>query len=223
MPSSRVWKLSNVIDVSRSSRSTARVAVSAPGPTSANLDKHWPSPQLPDVCNRIERAGKPVVAVLHGVALGGGLELALAAHVRVGTAGLRLGLPEVSLGLIPGAGGTQRLPRLLGLAAALDLITSGRQISAEQALELGVLDKLADGDPREAALVAAEDVLAGRLTPRVTGDMATTQDDAAVSTARAAANARRPRLSAPLRCIDAVTQSLKPLQDGAAGRTSPVL
>ena len=79
-------------------------------------------PSLPEVCNRIEACSKPVVAAIHGAALGGGLEVALAAHYRLAVAGAKLGLPEVQLGLMPGAGGTQRAPRLIGAKAALDLM-----------------------------------------------------------------------------------------------------
>ena len=102
-------------------------------------------PSLRDSIALIERSPKPVVAALTGVALGGGLELALGCHVRVGADPLKLGLPEVTLGVIPGAGGTQRLPRLIGARAALDLATSGRHCSAQEAFELGLLDALASG------------------------------------------------------------------------------
>ena len=94
-------------------------------------------PALPEVCNRIEACTKPVVAAIHGAALGGGLEVALAAHYRARDARAKLGLPEVQLGLLPGAGGTQRAPRLIGVKAALDLMLSGRQAGAKEALELG--------------------------------------------------------------------------------------
>ena len=92
-------------------------------------------PILPDVITAIEASEKPVVAALHGTVLGGGLEVALGAHHRVALPGTRMGLPEVTLGLLPGAGGTQRLPRLIGTAAALDIITSARQVPAAQALD----------------------------------------------------------------------------------------
>nr|MDA3888727.1 enoyl-CoA hydratase/isomerase family protein [Allgaiera sp.] len=78
------------------------------------------APALPDVCNQIEASAKPVISVLHGTALGGGLELGLATHARIGIAGLRVGLPEILLGLLPGAGGTLRAPRLIGIANTLD-------------------------------------------------------------------------------------------------------
>ncbi|MGV5669727.1 enoyl-CoA hydratase-related protein, partial [Burkholderia pseudomallei] len=103
-------------------------------------------PLLPDVCNRIETSGKPVVVALHGAALGGGLEVALAAHYRLAVPGAKLGLPEVQLGLLPGAGGTQRTPRLIGAKAALELMLSGRHASAEEALALGLVDRLAHSD-----------------------------------------------------------------------------
>ena len=104
------------------------------------------SPSLRDAYGALGRLEKPVVAVLHGTALGGGLELALACHYRVIDASGQVGLPEVTLGIIPGAGGTQRLPRLIGAAAALDLITSGRRVGAAEALRLGLVDAIAEGD-----------------------------------------------------------------------------
>lgn len=103
-------------------------------------------PALPDVVKRIEDSAKPVVAAIQGVALGGGLEIALAAHYRVALSGARLGLPEVLLGLLPGAGGTQRLPRLIGAQAALELMLSGRQLNAEEALKLGLVDHVGEAD-----------------------------------------------------------------------------
>jgi 3-hydroxyacyl-CoA dehydrogenase len=104
------------------------------------------SPTTPDVIAVLEGCAKPVVAAIHGVALGGGLEVALGCHARVGGPEARLGLPEVKLGLIPGAGGTQRAPRLMGAAAALDLIVSGDPLKPEAALKAGLLDRVAAGD-----------------------------------------------------------------------------
>ena len=92
------------------------------------------------VCNRIENLGKPVIAAVNGFALGGGLELALACHIRIAAEGALLGLPEVTLGIIPGYGGTQRLPRIIGLGPALELIASGRHVTAEEAKELGLVN-----------------------------------------------------------------------------------
>ena len=91
---------------------------------------------LPELCDRIEASPKPVVAAIHGTALGGGLEVALACHYRIAVGSAKLGLPEVKLGLLPGAGGTQRLPRLVGIAAALRIAALGSPIGAGEALEL---------------------------------------------------------------------------------------
>ncbi len=99
-------------------------------------------PHLPDVIARIEAFAKPVVAAINGVALGGGLEVALACHRRLAAPAAKLGLPEVKLGIVPGAGGTQRLPRLAGIAAAIDMIANGRIVSAAEALKLGVVDSV---------------------------------------------------------------------------------
>lgn len=109
-------------------------------------------PMLRDVNRSIERCTKPVVACIHGVALGGGLELALACHYRVADASAHLGLPEVNLGLVPGGGGTQRLPRLIGVGESVRLITSGKPASASQALALGLVDEVFDGDLEQASV-----------------------------------------------------------------------
>src|SRR5210317_196856 len=109
-------------------------------------------PHLPDLCNTIEASSKIVVAALHGTALGGGLEVALSCHYRCAVPGAKVGLPEVKLGLLPGAGGTQRLPRLVGAQAALDIIISGNPIGAEQAASLGLVDHVVDGELVESAL-----------------------------------------------------------------------
>jgi 3-hydroxyacyl-CoA dehydrogenase len=113
-------------------------------------------PSLFDVQEMMENAPKPVVAAIHGTALGGGLEVALCAHYRVAVPSARVGLPEVALGLLPGAGGTQRLPRIVGVEAALDMVTSGRHVPAKQALAMGLIDELAEeGKLKEAAVAFA--------------------------------------------------------------------
>ncbi|WP_293391966.1 3-hydroxyacyl-CoA dehydrogenase NAD-binding domain-containing protein [Nevskia sp.] len=109
------------------------------------LGKPLQRPFFPDVLAAIEALTKPVIAALHGNALGGGLELALACHYRVALASVKVGLPEVTLGLLPGAGGTQRLPRLVGPAKALDMILSGKPVDGRAALLLGIVDELAEG------------------------------------------------------------------------------
>ncbi len=116
-------------------------------------------PGLSDVFEIIENGSKPVVAAIHGTALGGGLELALICHYRVAVPSAKVGLPEVNLGLLPGAGGTQRLPRIVGPEIALDLITSGKPISAKKALEYGVVDALAEeGRLRDDAVAFARSI-----------------------------------------------------------------
>lgn len=112
-------------------------------------------PQMPAVIAALEASPKPIVAAIHGAALGGGYELALGCDARVATPDAILGLPEVTLGMIPGAGGTVRLPRITDPAVALDLILSGRRIAAKEAVEVGLVDQVADGDLREAAAALA--------------------------------------------------------------------
>lgn len=171
-------------------------------------------PWLPDLCNFLEDSTKPIVCVLHGTTLGGGLEVALACHARVALAGTRVGLPEVTLGILPGAGGTQRAPRLAGVAASLDLITSGKPISAEQALESGLIDRISEGDPREIALRAAQDVIDGVLATRRTKDLSTQPDQDAISAMRAKLEKTQPLLFSPHKCVDAVEASSLPLSEG---------
>lgn len=119
------------------------------------------SPSLPEVTNEIEASSKPVVAVIQGAALGGGLEVAMSAHFRVVLPKARLGLPEVTLGLLPGAGGTQRAPRLMGMRAAAELMLTGRHLSAEDAALQGVADSFVlESDPLLVGLAFAREVIA---------------------------------------------------------------
>ena len=122
-------------------------------------------PLLSDVINRIESSPLIVVASMHGVTLGGGLEVALGCHYRIAVQSTRIGMPEVNLGLIPGAGGTQRLPRLMGVESALDVMTTGSQMCADDALKMGVIDMVQDGNPLENGLAYVADLLA-KGTPR---------------------------------------------------------
>lgn len=133
-------------------------------------------PYLPDLCNRIEASPLIVVSAMHGTALGGGLEIALSSHYRVAVPSARMGLPEVNLGLMPGAGGTQRLPRLTGVEAAIGIITSGRQVGATEALELGVVDKITEGDPREIGLAYVKELLDAGVARRATGELPLASD-----------------------------------------------
>ena len=150
-------------------------------------------PQLPAVIAAIEACGKPVVAALHGAALGGGYELALGCDYRIAAPGTVVGLPEVTLGIIPGAGGTQRLPRLVGLPRAIDLICSGERVAASAALALGMLDAIASGDLRQEALACARRLIGARSLLRERAAPACTAEELAA--ASAAALRSRPRAS----------------------------
>ncbi|WP_246697741.1 enoyl-CoA hydratase/isomerase family protein [Rhizobium sp. G21] len=133
------------------------------------FDKPPIAPILPDICRLLENSSKPVIAALNGAALGGGLEIALACHYRIAAPTASVAFPEVKLGLIPGAGGTQRLPRLTGTAVAIDLIGSGRSVKAEEALSLGVIDEIA-ADPVARAIELASEAAGDRF--RKTGELA---------------------------------------------------
>ncbi|KTT23726.1 3-hydroxyacyl-CoA dehydrogenase NAD-binding domain-containing protein [Pseudacidovorax intermedius] len=176
-------------------------------------------PSLPEVCNRIEACGKPVVAALRGAALGGGLEIAMAAHYRVALADAKLGLPEVQLGLMPGAGGTVRAPRLIGAAAALELMLSGRHVKAQEALSLGLVDRLAEGDDAVAAgLAYAHELLASNAPVRRTRDAQGLADraaaQAAIDAARADTAKKSKNLFSPHRIVEAVQTALdKPFDE----------
>ena len=158
------------------------------------------------VLARLEGQPRPVVAALHGTVLGGGLELAMACHHRVAHPATRLGLPEVKIGLIPGSLGTQRLPRLVGAELALDMITSGRMIGAAQALQAGLLDALAESDPRAIGLAAAQALVATATPPRRTSAL-TVRPTPADVLAKAETNAARkpgwPQIAAAVRCVRA--------------------
>jgi len=123
-------------------------------------------PWLPEVVDRIENCSKPVVAAIHGTALGGGLEIALGCHYRVALPSAKLGVPEVKLGLLPGAGGTQRLPRVAGVPKALEMVTGGGMISAKEACQIGLVDRLVEGDLQQHAVAYAEEVKDIRPLPR---------------------------------------------------------
>ena len=124
--------------------------------------------ELRNLIALVEGSRKPIIMAIHGMALGGGLELAMAGHYRIAQAGTKLGLPEVHLGLLPGAGGTQRLPRLIGAGAALDMMLSGKPVTAEQALEWGLIDQIVERDVVNAALEIAQSALPA---VRRTGDL----------------------------------------------------
>ena len=172
---------------------------------------------------RIEDARKPVVAAIHGHALGGGLELAMACHYRVALASARVGQPEVLLGLIPGAGGTQRLPRLCGVPLALEMCIEGKPVPAARAHTAGIIDRLVDGDIAAltaAAAAVAQDLARGGAIRR-TRDLPPASDPAA---ALAACDQRRAQLVttgtpllAPYAAIDAIKAAVAlPFEAGSA-------
>jgi len=159
---------------------------------------------------RLEDARKPVVAAIHGSALGGGLELAMACHYRVATADAKLGQPEVTLGIIPGAGGTQRLPRLAGAAMALEMCTEGKPVPAARAQTSGIVDRVVSGDLREAAIAFAGE-RAGEVRPtrERTAKIADRAAGLAACLAVRTALGKTPRgARAPLVAVDAIEAAL---------------
>lgn len=169
------------------------------------------APFLSNVINVIEACEKPVVAAIHGTAVGGGCEITLGCHYRIGDASARFGLPEIKLGLLPGAGGTQRLPRLIGIEPALEIILSGAYVDADQGKALGFLDEIVEGDLTQKAILFAERLLAEGKGPRPIRDMEIDKDDAenVFAAARAKASKRSRGLIAPERCIEAVESALR--------------
>ena len=179
------------------------------------------APELGAVIAAYEASDRPVIAAIHGTALGGGLEVALGCHYRVAQATAKLGLPEVKLGLLPGAGGTQRLPRVVGFEKAIAMITSGEPISAAEAKKVALVDEVADGDVTEAAIKFGERVAAARPLPRAR-DL-TTHVDAAkkdphlFDKARKDVTQRARGAGAPVRCLEAIRVALElPFDQGLA-------
>ena len=173
-------------------------------------------PTLPNVIRALDAASKPVVAAIAGVCLGGGLELALGCHYRVAQPDASLGLPEVKLGLLPGAGGTQRLPRLIGLEAALNMIVSGQPAPAQAFAGTPLVHALIEGDLVEGAVAFAAQVAArGEPLPRAR-DLKVKQPnaDAFLQFARNTVAAASKPFPAPLQCVEAVAASLKPFDEG---------
>ena len=175
-------------------------------------------PSLQNVQAALESAPLPVVAAIHGLALGGGLELAMACHYRIAHKGAKLGLPEITLGIVPGAGGTQRLPRLIGARPALDMILAGTPIAAYDAKASGLLDEVVEGDLREAALNFSRQLIQHGRGPRPTRDKvlpkALDESDVAGSLA-AHARALRGRTTQKL-VIEAIKAATLPFGEGAA-------
>lgn len=171
------------------------------------------SPLHRDVLSFLESTGKPCVAAMHGSIMGAGVELAAACHYRLALAGSTFGMPEVTLGIVPGAGGTQRLPRLMGPRNALDLLISGQSISAAEARDRGLLDEIVPSDLRQQAIAAAirlMDAPISRTRDRHVGEI----DSAAISSAREMAANRHPRRLVPELLIKTVEASTLPFDVG---------
>eukprot|EP01030_Chromulinospumella_sphaerica_P007766 gene7766-biopygen6727 len=179
------------------------------------------APILPEVCRAIENLNKPAVAVLHGAALGGGLEVALSAHYRLALPAATLGLPEVNLGLLPGSGGTQRAPRLMGVQAATTLMLGGQPLKAQAALQAGLVDKLVEGaDPLAAGLAYVRELLAAYAPVRRTRDLAIAEPQVALAwlEEQKTETAKKSRgLFSPLKIIECVQAALQlPFDEGMA-------
>ena len=178
-------------------------------------------PALPEVCRAIEGSDKPVVAVLHGAALGGGLEVALSAHYRLALPAATVGLPEVNLGLLPGSGGTQRAPRLMGVQAATSLMLSGQHLKAQAALQAGLVDKLVEGaDAQAEGLAYVRELLTAKAPVRRTRDLAIAEPQAALAwlEEQKAETAKKARgLFSPLKIIECVQAAVQlPFDEGLA-------
>jgi 3-hydroxyacyl-CoA dehydrogenase len=161
---------------------------------------------------KIEDCSKPVVVAIHGTALGGGMEVAMAGHYRAAVRSAKVGQPEVKLGIIPGAAGTQRLPRLAGVAKAVEMCCEGNPISAEEAFQLGIIDKLVDGDLLTGAIAFAQEI-AGKRIPKTrerNSKLGTPEQNAPIFTAARETTRKKQRgLMAPLAAIDAVEAATK--------------
>ncbi len=173
-------------------------------------------PHLGEVIRAIENSPKPTIAAIHGTALGGGFEVALGCHFRLATADAKVGLPEVTLGLLPGAGGTQRLPRLIDIEAALDVITSGKPINAQKALQLGAIDEIASGNLVDAALAFAKLLIREGRPVRRTKALAVKTEPSISFDALEREVAKKYRgLIAPVQCVKAIRGCVElPFEEG---------
>jgi 3-hydroxyacyl-CoA dehydrogenase len=170
-----------------------------------NTPKTTLEPNLHTVIATIEAADKPVVAAVHSIAMGGGLELALGCHFRVASPGAQIALPEVKLGLLPGAGGTQRLPRVVGVETALNMIVSGNPVMSEKLAGTRLFDQMIDGDLIAGAIAFAEKVAAARPLPKVRDlKVDYPNHEAFFQFARNTVGAMAKNFPAPLKCVDCV-------------------
>ena len=177
------------------------------------------APLLPAVLSRLEACGKPVVAALHGATLGGGAETALACHYRCAAGDLQLGFPEVNLGLLPGAGGTVRLPRLADWQAAFELMTSGKPIGIDASIELGIVDRRMDGDLRAGAIAWARELARSKAPLRRVSELPVPPSrPAQFEEYLRALPASARRLPAPPRIVEALASAAMLPADAALAR-----
>ena len=177
-------------------------------------------PGYHEVLRLIEDSAVPVVAAVHGTVMGGGVETAIACHYRIAAEGTRFGFPEITLGIIPGAGGTQRMPRLIGLEPALDMMLSGKPLSAAQARDAGFVDAVVSADLIECALAYARDLLAMGAGPRRTRERSVAGGEkvaAVIAARRAQADKTMRNRNSPKVLLDAVEASVtRKFDDGIA-------
>ena len=183
-----------------------------------NSPRALAEPTLHSVIAAVENSSKPVIAAIHTVCMGGGLELALGCHYRVVSPGAQIALPEVKLGILPGAGGTQRLPRVVGLEMALNMIVSGTPVASEKLAKTKLFDELVEGDLMTGALNFAERVTATRPLPKVRDlKVDYPNHEAFLQFSRNTVKAMAGPFPAPLKCVDAVAASVtKKFDDGLA-------
>ncbi|MFP5307009.1 MAG: 3-hydroxyacyl-CoA dehydrogenase NAD-binding domain-containing protein, partial [Gammaproteobacteria bacterium] len=175
-----------------------------------NTPKMLAEPNLHTVIGAIERSAKPVIAAISGACMGGGLELALGCHFRVALADAQIALPEVKLGLLPGGGGTQRLPRVVGVEIALNMIVSGNTVPAQQLAQTQLFDEIVAGDLQSGALAFAGKVVAEKRALKRVRDLPCTHPEAEAyfQFARNTARGMAGPFPAPLKCIDAVAAAV---------------
>jgi 3-hydroxyacyl-CoA dehydrogenase len=209
---SGLWHAAEALDADPAVRAVVLICAGRTfiaGADVREFDRPPEPPFLPDLVARIEGAAKPWVAAIHGSALGGGFELAMGCRFRVAVAGASVGLPEVTLGLVPGAGGTVRSTRLAGAALAVDLVTTGRAIPAPEAVAAGLVDAIAPGDLRAFAIDFAQKAVSAPLPPPATARVQPTVPAGFWAAQAAAISARGRGAAAPLRALDCVRQAVE--------------
>jgi 3-hydroxyacyl-CoA dehydrogenase len=182
-----------------------------------NTPKALAEPNLHTLIRAVEQSPKPVIAAIHGVAMGGGLELALGCHFRVAVAGAQIALPEVKLGLLPGAGGTQRLPRVVGVETALNMIVSGNPVPSEKLKGTALFDAFLEGELLPGAVAFAEKVIAEKRPLKLVRDLKIDYPNAEAffQFARNTATAVAKDYPAPRKCVDAIAAAVaKPFEEG---------